>query len=328
MRISQNAILDPFARELNELQNRKFNEEMKLTTGREINALSDGPKEIVHIKGLTDIINRNEIYMKTMDLALNEIKNTEERLDDIADKLNEIRQLAIDGASTSNIHSIGVFVRGLIEDLVKDANLDFNGKYLFAGTLTKKDPTSSESPNANNYPFELLYEDPTVENPSGMRVIFKGNNEDRRINKDHVSTEVINTKAQDIFGENGTELFSAAIDMYNLFTYHQDGTERGTNDPLSVEEMPILNKSQKKLGEIAEQVYRANSWNGAKINRINALTEQIMNENVNYKQYKSVEFDADIARTTLEFKKNDTALQYALQVGSRIIQNSLFDFLR
>jgi flagellar hook-associated protein 3 FlgL len=328
MRISQNSILNPFRRELQELQTRKFNEEMKLTTGKDINTLSDGPKEIVHIKVLTDIINRNDIYLKTMNLALNEIKSTEERLDDIGEKIQDIRQLAIDAASSSNIHSVGVFVKGLIEDLLKDANLDFNGKYMFAGTATKKDAASKDNPNANNYPFELLYDEPTAENPSGMRVIFKGNNQDRRINKDAVSTEVINTKVKDVFGEDGTELFSAAIDMYNLFTYKEDGSERQSIDPLSVGEMATLNNSQKELAEIAEQVYRANSWNGSKINRINSLTIQIMNENVNYKQYKSIENDADIARTTLEYQKNDIALKYALQVGSQIIQNSLFDFLR
>ena len=109
----------------------------------------------------------------------------------------------------------------MLSDLITAANADNNGKYIFSGTITSADSIATNASensiaNTNNMPFELVQGEATADNPSGLSVVFKGNNKDREINKDSKTSEVINVKADDLFGEDSTEMFKPIIDMYNL----------------------------------------------------------------------------------------------------------------
>ena len=64
------------------------------------------------------------------------------------------------------------------------------------------------------------------------------------------------------------------------------------------------------------------------LNRIVNLRDQLTDENIRLKDYRSIREDADVAEAALNLRREETALQYALQVGARINQTSLFDFLR
>lgn len=324
MRISNNTIFNPFQRNLEDIQTRKFEEEIRLTSGQRIINVSDDPKALVNIKQLTTMINRNEVYQNNIETALGEMRMIDEQIYSIQDNLQEVRQRAIEADQTGNagaLPSLAEYIKGLLEDLVRDANLDFNGHYVFSGTLTN-DESLGGTP-----PFEIIEGESTEDNPSGLSVVFHGNNKDRKINKDENTQEVINTKAVDLFGENGTKVFEPIIDLYNLLQYSSDGGEREPSEVLNKDESALLSGYQ---AAIADQVYYLNNTagkNGAGMNRLTAIQSQLENENLRLKDYRSVEEDTDYAETTLNLKKDEIALQYTLQIGGKLMQNSLFDFI-
>lgn len=331
MRVTQFSVINPYKQNLEEIQNRRFKHQIKMSTGKEIIGLGDAPEKIPDVKKISALIQQNEDYLKILDDQIGQFQQTENYLQAISDKMEKVRQLAIDGTQVGNMGNLSVlgnYIKGIITDIIRDANADYNGSFLFAGTKTKSQSFDPNLPNSNGMPFELIEGQPTPQNRSGLTVVFKGNQEARILNKDQKTSEKVNTTSEEIFGENGTEVFSALIDLYNLVMYNEDGTTRGPNDVLRVDEVEKLNKIQEKIANFSYKINQITSRNGGRANRFQVLRDQIYEETVRLKEFLSQKNDADIAKTALELSKDEYALQYSLQVGGRILQNSLFDFLK
>lgn len=333
MRITNKSVYIPFQRNIEDVRYRKYKEEVKLETGKSINNLNDAPEKLVNAKQLTSIIDSDQKHMEILDRALGEVFTAHDNIDFMLDKLSEIRQFGIDSfnpANNSNLYSLGVYLKGLINDMLNTANADYNGKYLFSGTSTT--PSSIEAaavpPAENHLPFELIEDTPTQDNLSGLRIVFKGNNNDRIVNKDPRTQEVINTKADELFGEDGTELFQELIKMYNLLSYDENGNQRDESTPFTLEELNEMEGIQQKLGKFYFGMSRVNAHNGVKINRLESTRDLLNEEVMRLKEFRSIEQDTDVTKAALNLKLEETSLAYTLQVGSQLIQNSLFDFLR
>jgi flagellin-like hook-associated protein FlgL len=253
-----------------------------------------------------------------------------DNLEAISDSFLRIRNLAIDATSTGNNTNLGMlagYIKGIMDDIMISANSSFAGHYLFSGTLTTGDSIKAANPGLNDLPFEIIQGTVTQNNPSGLEVVFKGNNKERSINKDVSSTEVINITAGHMFGQNGIEVFQSVIDIYNLMTYKSDGTLRGKADSLNLEEQNKLDSLQKNVADIYEKLLEVSSENGTRLNRLDSISNQMTEESTRLKELLSIETDTDMANSTINMMKEETALQYTLQVGARLIPQSLFDFL-
>lgn len=331
MRVTQFSVINPYKQNLEDIQNRRFKNQIKMSTGREIIGLGDAPEKVPDVKKITSIIHQNEDYLKILDDQIGQFQQTENFLQAISDKMEKIRQLAVDGTQVGNMGNLSVlgnYIKGIITDIIRDANADYNGSFLFAGTKTRAESFDPNLPNANGMPFELVEGPPSEQNRSGLRVVFKGNQETKTLNKDQKTAEIVNTTSEEIFGQGGVEVFSVLIDLYNLVMYNEDGSVRGVNDVLKVHEVDKLNDIQKRIADFSYRINQITSRNGGRANRFQVLRDQIYEENNRLKEFLSQKNDADIAKTALELSKDEYALQYSLQVGGRILQNSLFDFLK
>lgn len=331
MRVTQKTIYIPFEKSLQDIQEKKFAEETKLTTGKNLNTISDNPVKLGNVKRLTDMISRTENYQNNIQYAINELRAVSDVIDSMSDKLHQIRQLAIDASNvgnSGNLTTLGTYVKGLIEDVVNIANQTYNGQFLFSGTKTNESSITPTPPEKNNLPFELIKKEPTPQNPSGFEVSFKGNFVDREINKDNLSSEVINTKADELFGEDGKKMFDSLINLYNLLSYNENGELRKDTDVFKAEDIRRLDLYQKEIAEFNEQINGVAARNGIRMNRFELINEQLNNEIIRLKGYKSQDEDADFAETIMKLNKEQTALQYTLQVGAKLGSQTLFDFLR
>ncbi|HPD32942.1 MAG TPA: hypothetical protein P5545_00775 [Bacteroidota bacterium] len=330
MRVTQYSAIEPYKNNLQEIGQRLLNNQMRIATGKDIQSIGDAPDRIPDIKKLSSLISSNENFLTIIENQISEFQYSDNQLQGISDIIQKTRQTAIDATqvgNTGNIPVLATVIKGYIEDMINNANADYNGRFLYAGTKTNSDSFDPTVPNSNNLPFELIQDTPTSSNPSGLKVVFKGNFEDKVINKDQNSSEVINTKADEIFGAGGTEFFDTMINLYNLLEYRTDGTPRTSSDVFSQEEIGKLNNLQKQISDFSAQIDKTIAQNGARSNRFDALRLQITDENTYLKDLLSSKQDTDVANVSLELAKDQNALQYALQVGGRIIPTSLLNFL-
>ncbi len=330
MRITQNSIFNSYLTSLNNIQENLNNEQTKLSTGQDIINISDDPKRVRDIKTYSNAIDRKTQIQDNIQQSIDELASVSTTLESMTTITGNIRQAAIDstqaGASKS-LATLATNVKGLLEDLINAANSQYNNKYMFSGTQTTPGSIQPTPPETNNNPFELITVAPTATNPSGLQVVFKGNMDDRVVHKDNTSTEVINTKANEIFGTNGDELFKPIIDLYNLMAY-QNGVPRQDNQGYTIDELNQLSDMQKSISGLYDKLTAAGAKNGAKMNRLQAIHDQMTEEITRLKDFKSSQEDTDIAQSSINLAKANTALQYTLKVGAQLLPNTLFDYLK
>ncbi len=330
MRITNKNQTYLYLKNLEEIQNRRFQENLRLSTGKHILNISDEPSRFVKVKQISNLILKNEQYKSNMDEALSELRVTNDYLHNFGDMILDIRNLAIESTATgnsANMFTLSKFVKGLLEDSIKLANKDYNGRFLFSGTKTTPESLDKTDPSQNDFPIELIEGTPDAENPSGLSVIFKGNNKARIINKDPHSVEQINVLAEEVFGNGGVGIFQDVIKLYNIMAYNKDGIPRKLGDKLDSEDIKIIDKAQRRLAEIYDEVSNITSQNGSRIIRLETISGQISEENVRLKELRSLDEDTDVAHSTIKLLQEETALKYSLQVGANLLPRSLFDFL-
>jgi flagellar hook-associated protein 3 FlgL len=331
MRITNKSVFIPFQRNLQNVQERKFKEEVRMSTGNDIVNIADQPNKLVDVKQLSSKISENAKYIGVIEQAKDEMLSVEGYLEQISDNIRLIRQQGIDATQTGNTEStygIANYVRGLLDDILSSANGDFNGKYLFSGTKTNANSIDPDNPTPQTEPFKLIQGDITDNNPSGLRVEFNGNLKARYINKDRHSQEQINITANEVFGDNGEDFFNTIIDLYNLLAYDSEGNKRQQEDVWTKADTGKLDILQQQLDKIDKQINHATSKNGTRFARLEAIRNQLVQENTRLNEFKSLKNDTDYAKTAINLKQEETALVYSLQIGAQIMQNSLFDFLR
>jgi flagellin-like hook-associated protein FlgL len=110
--------------------------------------------------------------------------------------------------------------------------------------------------------------------------------------------------------------------------YNKDGTLRKDTDLFNTDDLSKLNNYQKEIGQMYDRLNRANARNGALINRLEAQKDQTASLLTAFEGYRSKVADTDYASATIQLTKDQSTLQFALQVGARLTQATLFDFLR
>ncbi len=331
MRVTSSTLFDAFQNNLSEIQSRRTKADLQISTGKQIINLADSPIDVVDIKKYTAKINQSDSYQGILGQATKELYAVDNQLASISDIVQTTREKATESLQLGvqqNLPVLASYIKGYLGDAINQANTDFNGHFLLAGTKTTKDSLDKPAGSKTELPFEIIQGTPDANNPSGLKVIFKGNNADRTINKDPKTSEVINIKADAAFGPNGTQIFQSMIDVYNLLQFNKNGIIRTPDDKLNKEEQDKLNTLQKTLGNQYDELNRVTAKNGVTINRLDSIQTQMSSEQIRLKDFKSNIDDADVAKVAMDLKREETLLNYTLQVGSRISQNSLFDFLK
>jgi flagellar hook-associated protein 3 FlgL len=331
MRVSTNSIYRDYQRNLNESQFKINSENIRISSGKKNLSISDNTADVVDADSLSNLIDRNSSYIANINTNLDKMKQTDTTLRAISDKMQEIRQYVVDVSKTStgyNHFAIAQAIKGALEDIVSLANSDNNGSYLFAGTMTKPKDIQDANPTMNNLPFEIVQGSSTPTNPSGLSVVFKGNNNEVNVNLTDSSSETVNTKAEDIFGAGGVAIFQKVIDIYNVVAFDEAGNQRPARTLLNANEVAKLNVLQKDVADKYDEMNVLASVNGSKINRLENTIDFLDNENLRLGDLLSKKEDTDIAESAMNLKKEETILQFALQVGGQINQLNLFQFLQ
>ncbi len=331
MRITQFSKYTPYLSQLEEIQSRKYLNELRLSTGKNIVDISDTPDLLVQSKRFENQIKLHQQYIKNIEYSNNFVQHTSQTIETIADNIQKIREIAISTTqigSTNVVSTLGKEIRGILDDIVKNLNSDFDGQFVFAGNLLTPDSINQPPGSTNKLPFEIIQETPTKDNPSGLKIIFKGNTKKIVVSSGKFSSEVINTTVDEMFDDTDLSDLNKIIDLYNLLLYNKDGNLRSETDLFNSDDLSKLNDYQKELGKIYDRLNRANAHNGDLMNRFEALKEQTNSLLTSFEGYRSQVADTDFASATIQLNKDQTTLQFALQVGARLTNTTLFDFLR
>lgn len=300
MRISTAEIFQRGVDAMLDRQREVSDTQLKLSTGRRINAPSDDPSAAVRILDYTEALSKLAQFQRNAEAARARLDQEESALIGIGNLLQRVRELAVQGNNDTNNTqdraSIAQEIRQHIDSFLQLANTqDANGEYLFSGFATNTVAFTHDGAGTFTYNGD-----------TGQRMARIGEN--REVAMGDPGIEFMNLAANAGGTTNiGRVLYDLTVNL-----------EAGNGDANALAD---LDTAIDRLSTVRAKI-------GA---RINAVDEQVStNESFELaiERVRSDIEDLDYAEAISLFNQQLTALQASQQSFVRIQDLSLFNFLR
>lgn len=295
-RVTQSMMNTQLMRNLNNNMLRMDQLQNQMATGRKINKPSDDPVGISFAMRYRSEYTANEQYVSNADAAQSWLEYTDTMLNQAGNVLHRVRELSVQGSNGTNpdtaFESIRIEIEQLKNQMVEIVNSQFNGKYVFNGQMTDVPPYSKDDPS------QSVSDDGSVLFDIGAGVTIS-----------------VNVPGNKVVGmpEDEDNLFKVFDDIIAGLA---DFDENKVNEALA-----DLDTRMDKFLELRAEV-------GARANRITLAQDRLEDISINLQTMQAKTEDADMAVVILNLKMAENVYQASLSTGSRLIQQSLIDFLR
>ncbi|WML54752.1 flagellar hook-associated protein FlgL [Neobacillus sp. PS3-12] len=296
MRVTQSMISANSLRNISNSYQKMGQYQDQLSTGKKITKPSDDP--VAAMKGMaysSDLASVDQ-YKRNVSELHTWMDNSESGMNQANSALQRIRELVVqsqDSALTDvDRKALADEVGQMQQDLVKTANTQVAGKYIFHGndvmnpTVPVENPptvaTNLDSPSIDNYSIEV---------------------------SDGVQLKA-NVNPANVFSQ---ELFNVVGDIQ---TSLQNSGSTNMDSLLT------------RLDNVMDNMSAEHSELGARSNRLDMVESRLDQQEVTATQVLSDNEDVDMEKVIMDLTNQESVHRAALSVGSRIMQPSLLDFLK
>ncbi|MGQ9497846.1 MAG: flagellar hook-associated protein FlgL [Desulfotomaculales bacterium] len=307
MRISHNMIgmrmINSVQQNLEEL----VRAQERMSTGKKINRPSDDPTGANRVMEMRIALNHNYQWSRNITDGLAWLYETDAALDDATGLLQKAREIAVQGATDTltpdNRAALADQIEGIIDGILKVANTQLGGKYIFAGTMTSTKPY-------------------TIDDWVTGRVTYHGDTGqvEREVAVDHtVRVDAGLEGSRGVFGQVG----GGGVVTGGIFeTLFKLRNALDNNDTAEISR--LIGDIDQGMDEVME--FRVKT--GSRTNHLESLKGQYTDQEVRFTAVISSLQDSDIGRVTIEFTQREIAYRASLAAGARLMQTTLIDFLR
>ena len=304
MRITNNSIMSSYLRDVqNNLQNMDVINE-KLNTEKQVNRISDDPFKTVKILNIQNEIQNTEKYNYNCDEITGWLDITDESLDRIANLSSDIKTklTSISGAFGKNeIAAVRAEVNEKIKQIGESLNTTYAGKYIFGGQLTDDKPISTKVDEKGVVSLSIANKDNGDLNKKLTSAISSGLNISYNLTLNEVTG-----------GEEGLKLFEELSEALN-------------GDTVDTEK---IGKLSTKIDNYMNDILNNRSIVGARTNTIDKVKETNDENILSMKKNYSNMQDVDFSKEFIHLKEAQMVYMASLQVGAKLIQGTLLDYLR
>lgn len=302
MRVSTQQITDRVLFDLNVHLERLQRLQVQLSSGKRLTRASDDPTGAAQALDLQAIIGQVEQYQRNAEDALGFARATESALGEASDLLRQARTLTIASAKDSlgqgERTAAAVQMRNLRDALLRVANSEYDGRKIFSGTKTDTKPFSLAGDGSANY---------------------AGNNEAivRQVGKDFQQT--VNVPGDEAFNVNGT--VSGVADVFKVLTDTADDIENGNITSLSDTRL-------RDIDALLQHVLGLRADMGARLNTLEMGKNIMIHTQTMLRERLADTEEVDLAAVVAQLQTEELAYRAALAATSRLVPQSLLDFLR
>ena len=270
----------------------------KMSSGMEITRPSDDPYGTSKALALRGEVAGLQQYQRNVADGTAWLNASDAALGKINDATQRIRELLVQGATDSAgpaaREAAATEIDQLIETVKQEANIQYAGRYIFAGTATETRPydtaTDVYAGNADG-----------IEREIGPGVMLD-----------------INVDVSGVLGSG-----QGAADNLLLHTLRDiaDDLRSGDGNRLRGTDLQRLDASLDALNAVRADV-------GARTNRLTIADGRLSALEQNSIELLSNVQDADTVKTLIDYTTQQSAYNMALKAGANVVQSSLMDFLR
>lgn len=302
MRVTTSLMTKSYIRNLNRQTNKlqKYNEQ--LSSLKEVNRPSDDPLTVSKILDLNNNITQNVSYLTTINEAIDITNIQDAALGQATNSLGRIRTLiqsaANDTLTPADRQAIKKDVEGEIGSFVDALNTSVGGRYIFAGQHT------------TDRPFEIDLD--SVDNIIKYNGTPSVNGSKHNLPREVAPGVTVNllTDGNDLNPITAGKFFSDVLNALDT-----NDTEALGGDLLAQADAVIDNVVEMRVNI------------GATFNRFESAKSRNEIENLNLKSILSDKEDVDLAEKYMEYSMEMIAYEATLQIGTRILQTNILNFL-
>lgn len=296
----------------------------QISTGKVINTVSDDPHKAIRIMNMNNEIKYTEKYNSNIDETVGWMNTTDGALESTGNLLNEIKETILkvgNGTYSQNeMKSLNADINEKIKQLADTLNSTYGGKYLFAGT------------NVDDAPLKV------VENPDGsVKLEFSKDKNGQTIpNTDDLKADIssgINIDYNISVGEilnikDGNGNTVNLLDEINNLSTLMNNIANGDEQIASTAKEELLNNTKGKIDQLFDHVVNERTSLGVKVSTAEKIKEFNDDNIINMKNVLSLDQDTDHVEKFIELKSLELVYQASIQVGAKLIQPTILDYIR
>ena len=296
----------------------------QISTGKVINTVSDDPHKAIKIMNINNEIKYTEKYNYNIDESVGWMNTTDGALDNVGNLLGEIKETILkvgNGTYSQNeMKSLNEDMNEKIKQLADTLNSTYGGKYLFGGSSVDDAPiTVIENPDGSvKLEFSKDKNGQTIPNTDDLKAdISSGINIDYNISVG----EILNIK-----DGNGNTV-NLLDEINNLSTLMND-IANGDEQTAAKAKETLLNDTKGKIDTLFDHVVNERTSLGVRVSTAEKIKELNDEDILNIQDVLSKTQDTDVVEKFIELKSAEMIYQASIQVGAKLIQPTILDYIR
>lgn len=273
----------------------------KMTTQKQINKVSQDPYKAIKIMNLKNDITTNGTYNSNCEEVIGWLNTVDESVGNVGDLASEMKLLlgSISGStSVSDLDSIGADLNGKLEQIGNALNEKFVGDSVFSGSATDEKPILITKNAKGTVTLSI---NPNVNTDKLKADISNG------IQYDY------NMSIEKVLGVDGLNTLNSITTMFeDVTTLDIDKVIDGV----------------KGMDSFLKHTISIRSIVGTQVNAVESIKTSNDESLLNLKGAYSTLQDVDAVTTIIELNTANAVYQSSLQVGAKILQPTLLDYLR
>lgn len=309
------------------------------STGKKIQVPSDDPIIASRSLKFRTMLSEAEQYAKNTSDATSWIDATETVFVNMNKILEDMKGLMTQGANDSytleDRKKILTEYQSLIEQLEQELNSDYMGRNLFSGFRTDKKPIVKDPNNGKNILNPEVYGDQAnnIVDITGQII---------QVQVGAGITVDINSLATNIYDQDDFNGLRGGLDKNNAPQFdrimeflnsprYQNMTEE---EKLAWEKDPdndlrgMMEKTIKTIEDYQSKLSTQETDIGIRSKRVELVQKRLEDDKLNYKTVMSENEDVNIAEVMMNFNTANAAYTASLNIGMKITQITLADYLR
>lgn len=296
----------------------------QISTSKVINTVSDDPHKAIKIMNINNEIKYTEKYNYNIDESVGWMNTTDGALDNVGNLLGEIKETILkvgNGTYSQNeMKSLNEDMNEKINQLADTLNSTHGGKYLFGGSSVDDAPiTVIENPDGTvKLEFSKDKNGQTIPNTDDLKAdISSGINIDYNISVG----EILNIK-----DGNGNTV-NLLDEINNLSTLMND-IANGDEQTAAKAKETLLNDTKGKIDTLFDHVVNERTSLGVRVSTAEKIKELNDEDILNIQDVLSKTQDTDVVEKFIELKSAEMIYQASIQVGAKLIQPTILDYIR
>lgn len=311
MRVTNESVQRVIVNDIQRNYERLAKYQKELSSGKRINVPSDDPIGLSRVFWLSAATSQVKQYETNIDTALDEMRGSSNYLNNVIDSLKRVKEVVVyagNGVQTQEtLNTYAYEVDAILQNVISYANSVINNKYVFSGFQTATVPFSTVYAggfiSAVNYNGDTGQRQVEINANSSVTMNFIGDNTANPA----VPGAFVDTAS-------GVNVFDMLIDL-------RDDLFAGNTANIKAVDTPALSNYLNHLESLM-------GMQAVQINEMEKLKDNHEMDRLFKTTLKVGIEEIDAAETISNISNQEVAYKASLEVGSRIFQYSLFDFLR